>query len=44
MALPFAPRTTLLLEAGNLLDQRHQEFVGAPPIGRLIVARLRTRF
>jgi len=44
LPLPFAPRTTLLLEAGNILDHRHQEFVGAPAIGRLVVARLRTRF
>lgn len=42
--VPFAPRTTVLLEAGNLLDRRHQEYVGAPPLGRLVVARLRTRF
>ena len=42
--LPFARRTTFLLEAGNLLDRRHQEFVGAPALGRLVVARLRTRF
>jgi hypothetical protein len=33
-----------MLEAGNLLDNRHQEFVGAPALGRLVVARLRTRF
>ena len=36
------PRTTLLLEGTNLLDNRHQEFVGAPALGRMLVSRIRT--
>lgn len=31
-------------ELANLFDHRHQEFVGAPAIGRLIVARVRAAF
>lgn len=32
------------LSAQNLLDHRHQEFLGAPRIGRLVMARLRIGF
>lgn len=42
--VPGLSRATLLLEGTNLLDHRHQEFVGAPAVGRLIVTRLRTEF
>ena len=42
LAVPFMPRTSALVEVSNLLDHRHQEFVGAPAIGRLLVVRLRT--
>lgn len=35
------PALTLSLTASNLLDNRHQEFVGAPAIGRLVLVRLR---
>ena len=33
-------RTRLTVTAQNLLDNRHQEFVGAPEIGRLVIARI----
>ncbi len=42
VAVPFMPRTTFALEAQNLFDNRHQEFVGAPALGRLILTRIRT--
>lgn len=32
------------LDALNVLDNRHQEFVGAPEIGRLVIARVRASF
>jgi len=32
------------LDALNVLDNRHQEFVGAPEIGRLLIARVRATF
>jgi outer membrane receptor protein involved in Fe transport len=38
--LPVSGDVRLLVEVTNLLDQRHQETVGAPRIGRLAVARL----
>ncbi len=44
LPVPVAPGTSLQLDLGNLLDNRHQEFVGAPPLGRHVVARLRSRF
>ena len=40
-ALPFARGTDLSIAASNVFDERHQEFVGAPEIGRLVVARVR---
>jgi iron complex outermembrane receptor protein len=43
-ALPFAGGTELMLGATNLFDDRHQEFVGAPAIGRLLFGRLRQTF
>ncbi|TFB10344.1 TonB-dependent receptor [Candidatus Marinimicrobia bacterium MT.SAG.3] len=33
-------RTRLSVTAQNILDEKHQEFVGAPEIGRLVVARI----
>jgi len=32
------------LDALNVLDNRHQEFVGAPEIGRLLIGRVRATF
>jgi outer membrane receptor for ferrienterochelin and colicins len=42
--LPFARGTELMVGATNLFDDRHQEFVGAPVIGRLLFGRLRQTF
>jgi iron complex outermembrane receptor protein len=42
--VPGRREITLSLAATNLFDQRHQEFVGAPVLGRLIVGRVRTAF
>ena len=39
--LPWIPTVSLRLSAANLLDNHHQEFVGAPAIGRLVIARVR---
>lgn len=39
--LPWIPTVSVRLSAANLLDHRHQEFVGAPAIGRLVIARVR---
>ena len=33
-------RTRLTVTAQNILDEKHKEFVGAPVIGRLVVARI----
>ena len=38
------PELALSLTAGNLFDKRHQEFVGAPALGRLILLRVRAGF
>ncbi|MGH7573182.1 MAG: TonB-dependent receptor domain-containing protein, partial [Gemmatimonadota bacterium] len=38
--LPFAPAARLDLTVTNLFDEDHQEFVGAPEIGRLGILRL----
>ena len=40
-ALPFSRSTELALAGTNILDDRHQELVGAPELGRLVVVRLR---
>ncbi|HMA43743.1 MAG TPA: TonB-dependent receptor [Gemmatimonadales bacterium] len=37
-------RSTLTVDGQNLLDHRHQEIVGAPALGRLVVSRLRVEF
>ena len=38
--LPVGGDVRLLVEVANVFDQRHQEVVAAPLIGRLAVARL----
>jgi outer membrane receptor for ferrienterochelin and colicins len=38
------PDVTLTVSAQNVLDNDHQEFVGAPRIGRFVMARLRAEF
>jgi len=43
-AFPFTRGTDLSLTATNLLDDQHQEFVGAPEIGRLVLLRVRQTF
>ncbi|HEY7529944.1 MAG TPA: TonB-dependent receptor, partial [Gemmatimonadota bacterium] len=40
--LPWARRVRLGLSLENLFDHRHRQFVGAPELGRLLLARLRT--
>ena len=40
--LPTRQRVALALAVTNLLDKVHQEYVGAPAIGRLIVLRVQT--
>ncbi len=42
--LPGLPRASAALTASNFLDDRHQEFIGAPEIGRLVVASLTYAF
>jgi iron complex outermembrane receptor protein len=42
--LPFSPNTQVTLAIQNLLDKKHQEFVGAPKIGRLALLRLTHSF
>ena len=44
LPLPGMSRASATLTATNLLDDRHQEFVGAPEIGRLVVAGLTYAF
>jgi outer membrane receptor for ferrienterochelin and colicins len=43
-SLPFSRGTDVSLAGTNLSDERHQEFVGAPEIGRLVFARIRQSF
>ncbi|MBI5464355.1 MAG: TonB-dependent receptor, partial [Ignavibacteriales bacterium] len=38
--IPFLPSATLLCSVQNLFDTRHQEYIGAPKIGRLALFRL----
>ena len=38
--LPFSKNTRITLSAENVLDKKHREFVGAPEMGRMILARL----
>ena len=42
--LPFQPDTRLELTVYNALDNLHQEFVGAPELGRLALVRVRYDF
>jgi len=42
--LPWNPRLTLSLSVSNLLDHRHREFVGAPELGRLLLAKVQAEF
>ncbi|MDE0356440.1 MAG: TonB-dependent receptor [Gammaproteobacteria bacterium] len=42
--VPGLPRASAALIGTNLLDDRHQEFIGAPEIGRLLVASLTYAF
>ena len=39
--LPFARRTEVALAGTNLFDDRHNEFVGSPALGRLVLLRVR---
>lgn len=38
--LPFSNGTRFSLNVNNLLDNEHKEFIGAPTLGRLVMARL----
>ena len=42
--IPIGPRPRLSFTVQNLLDHRHQQFVGAPEIGRLSMVRLTQTF
>ena len=42
--LPFQPGTTLSVTANNLMDSNHTEFVGAAPLGRFVMFRVRHDF
>ena len=42
--LPMAPQATLTLTANNLFDNLHQEFIGAPELGRMLMLRLQYEF
>lgn len=42
--VPGLQRASAALTGTNLLDDRHQEFIGAPEIGRLVVASLTYAF
>ena len=42
--LPIRTDILITLDALNLLDNLHQEFVGAPEIGRLVTLRVRAAF
>ena len=44
VSLPMRREISLALTATNLLNNVHQEYVGAPAIGRLIVARVQAEF
>ena len=43
-ALPLGPRPRLSLTVQNLLNRRHQQFIGSPEIGRLAMVRLTQTF
>ncbi len=42
--IPIFPRPRLSLTVQNLLDRRHQQFIGSPEIGRLSMVRLTQTF
>lgn len=42
--LPFQPNARLSLSASNVLNNKHREFIGAPELGRLLLARVRYDF
>ena len=42
--LPFAREMTFSLDALNVLDESHREFVGAPELGRLVLAKVQYTF
>ena len=42
--LPIGPRPRLSLTVQNLLNRRHQQFIGSPEIGRLAMVRLTQTF
>ena len=42
--LPFQPSTRVSLNATNLLNNEHREFIGAPEIGRLLLFRVQYDF
>ena len=42
--LPIGPRPRLSLTIQNLLNRRHQQFIGSPEIGRLSMVRLTQTF
>jgi iron complex outermembrane receptor protein len=42
--LPFQPATRISLNATNLFNNEHREFVGAPEIGRLLLFRVQHDF
>lgn len=42
--LPIGPKPRLSLTVQNLLNRRHQQFIGAPEIGRLSMVRLTQTF
>jgi outer membrane receptor protein involved in Fe transport len=41
---PFSQGTRFSLNVTNLFDKKHLEFIGAPILGRLIMARLTQSF
>ena len=44
MQLPMQRDLSLAVTASNLFDEVHQEYVGAPAIGRLITMRVQAQF
>jgi outer membrane receptor for ferrienterochelin and colicins len=41
---PFARNTILSLNVQNVFDDKHQEFIGAPDLGRLLLTQLQVTF
>ena len=42
--ISWSPEVRLSVEAQNILDNRHQEWTGAPELGRLVMARVQVNF